>query len=160
MLASEIIEIIASAGGRIWLVEDKLRVLLPESLRPMVELIRSRKLELVEKLAETPAMPAGLRLIRWEPETPPVQLSRCETVTDVDKFTRATLRQVEARLKGNGWLAGNWKLSTLLDRLAAVGCWVAVSLTGRSSSCDRPLHRLPSGRRKLHPSSPRTTALL
>jgi hypothetical protein len=126
VLATEIIERITIAGGQIWLVDDKVRARLPESLRPMVDEIRSCRADLIDELARRPAMPAGVRLIRWEPEHPPVHLSRYETVTDVDRFTRSTLLQVEARLHGNGWLAGNWTLSTLIDRLAAVGCHVAL----------------------------------
>jgi hypothetical protein len=127
VLATEIIERITIAGGQIWLVDDKVRARLPESLRPMVDEIRSCRADLIDELAQRPGMPVGVRLIFWEPKAPPVQLSRCETVTDVDRFTRSTLRQVDARLHGNCWLAGNWTLSTLIDRLAAVGCHVALA---------------------------------
>ncbi|HTF62893.1 MAG TPA: hypothetical protein VK638_09295 [Edaphobacter sp.] len=126
MLTTEIIETITSAGGQIWLVEGKIHARLPENLRSMVNVIRSRKADLIDELALRPVMPVGVRLIFWEPKDPPVQLSRCETVTDVDKFTCSTLRQVEARLHSKGWLAGNWTLATLMDRLAAVGCHVAL----------------------------------
>jgi hypothetical protein len=126
MQATEIIEKITDAGGRIWLEEDKVRARLPETLRPLVSAIRSHKAELMAELARRPAMPAGVRLIRWEPEDAPVQLSRCETATDIDGFIRSTLRQVEARLLGKNWLAGNWPLSILIDRLDAVGCHVQI----------------------------------
>jgi hypothetical protein len=69
-------------------------------------------------------MPAGVRLSHWNPKEPPVQLSRFETVVDVDKFIHSTLWQVEARMLGKDWQAGNWTLSTLVERLAAVGCHV------------------------------------
>jgi len=78
------------------------------------------------EVARRPAMPAGVRLIRWEPKAAPVRLSKCSTVTDIDKFVHSTLRQVEARLYGKDWLAGNWTLSTLLARLEACGCCVAL----------------------------------
>jgi len=126
MQPAEILENVEAVGGQLWVVGDMLRMRLPESSRPLVEQIRMWKPDIIDLLATRPSMPAGVRLIRWEPKPPPVQLSRYETVTDVDRFTRSTLLQVEARLQGNSWLAGNWTLSTLLDRLAAVGCHVAL----------------------------------
>jgi hypothetical protein len=124
MQATEIIDKITNAGGQIWLEEDKVRARLPETLRPLVNVIRSHKPELIAELARRPAMPAGVRLVSWSPRKAPVQLSECLTVTDVDKFIRSTLRQVEARLSGKSWLSGGWTLSTLLDRLEACGCFV------------------------------------
>ena len=125
MQLNEIIRTVYAAGGRLWLEGDKLHARLPEKLRPLVPVIRERKPEIVDLLSQRPAMPAGVRLVRWEPKIAPVELSRCETVVDVDKFIRSTLMQVEARLHGKDWLAG-WTLSTLIDRLAAVGCHVTL----------------------------------
>jgi hypothetical protein len=71
-------------------------------------------------------LPAGVRLIRWVPATAPVHLSRFETVTHLDIFVRTTLAQLDARLHGKTWLAGNRTLSTLLARLEACGCIVAL----------------------------------
>jgi hypothetical protein len=126
MHAIEIMETVAAVGGQLWADGETLRMRLPESSRPLVEEIRAWKLDIMDMLEKRPAMPSGVKLIRWKPKNAPVQLSRCETITDVDRFTRSTLLQIEARLHGNSWLAGNWTLSTLLDRLAAVGCHVAL----------------------------------
>jgi hypothetical protein len=126
MQPAEILENVEAVGGQLWVVGDMLRMRLPESSRPLVEQIRTWKPDIMDLLATRPAMPVGVRLLRWEPKQPPVQLSRYETVTDVDRFTRSTLLQVEARLHSNDWLAGNWTLSTLIDRLAAVGCHVVL----------------------------------
>ena len=126
MQATEIIDKINSAGGRIWLEEDKVRARLPETLRPLVNVIRSQKPELMVELARRPAMPAGVRLIRWEPKDAPVKLSQCSTVTHTEKFIRATLVQLAARLSGKDWLDGGWGLSSLLSRLEACGCYVAL----------------------------------
>jgi hypothetical protein len=126
MQATEIIGRITSAGGRIWLEEDKVRARIPETLRSLEGMIRSHKPELMVELARRPSMPVGVRLISWSPKDAPVQLSECSTVTDVDLFIRSTLRQVEARLSGKDWLAGGWGLSGLLARLEACGCCVAL----------------------------------
>ena len=126
MLASEIIDKITRAGGRIWLEEDKVRARLPETLRPLVSLIHSHKPELMAELARRPAMPAGVRLVRYAPVAPPVKLSQCETVVDTEKFIRTMLMQIDARLHDRNFLAGNWPLSELLARLAALGCRVAL----------------------------------
>ncbi|MGC1361018.1 MAG: hypothetical protein WA826_07580 [Silvibacterium sp.] len=79
-----------------------------------------------EDFARRPAMPSGVRLGSYAPATPPVKLSQCETVTDTGKFIQSTLRQVDARLHNQNFLAGNWTLSELLARLAACGCRVAL----------------------------------
>ena len=90
--------------------------------------LRLHKAEIIELLRTStpkpgvPPMPAGVRLVRWEPKVPPVELSRYETVTNTDQFIRTTLRQLDAHLQGKTWLAGNWGPSTLIARLEAVGC--------------------------------------
>jgi hypothetical protein len=126
MQAAELLAMVSAAGGQFWLEEGRVRARLPESLRPMVDVLREHRDEIIELLSSRPDMPAGVRLIHWDLKNAPVQLSRCETATDVDQFVRSTLRQVEARLRGKNWLAGNGTPTTLIDRLAACGCIVAL----------------------------------
>jgi hypothetical protein len=126
MLACEIIDTIVGAGGQIWQVEDRIRARLPQSIGSIAELIRQQKAELLIALAPRPPLPPHVQLIRWAPVEAPIRLCRWETVIDIDAFIRSTLRQVEARLKGQTWLAGNWALSILIDRLAAVGCFISL----------------------------------
>jgi hypothetical protein len=71
-----------------------------------------------------PAMPPGVKLVRWGPLPTPVQINRCEIVTDTRKFIESTLRQLAARLRGEDWAAGNWGMSELIGRLEAVGVTV------------------------------------
>jgi len=123
---SELIQTVESAGGRFMVVGDRLGIVPATVAAQVMEELRQRKLEIIDLLLQRPAMPAGVRLIRWEPKDPPVRLSPCETVEDVDKFIRSTLMQVEARLSGNDWLDGGWGLSGLLARLEACGCVVAL----------------------------------
>ena len=125
--AAEILENISAAGGSIWLDGDLVRMRLPESLRPLVDVLRQHKAEIIEILSQRPQMPGGVRLLSWNPKAAPVQLSLCETVVGVEKFIEATLAQVDARLHDKNWLAGNWPLSELLARLEAVGCVVELA---------------------------------
>jgi hypothetical protein len=128
MTAVELIDTVEQAGGLLTVVGDgdRVRARLPESLMPLVTVIREMKPELIELLLQRPAMPAGVRLIRWNPKAAPVRLSECSTVTNVDLFIRSTLMQLEACLNGKPWMGGNWGLSRLLERLEAVGCLVAL----------------------------------
>ena len=48
-------------------------------------------------------------------------------MTDVDKFACATLAELGHALAGRNWLAGNWSIRTLIERLEQVG--VVVELT-------------------------------
>jgi hypothetical protein len=77
-------------------------------------------------------VPKGVKLISWKPKPPPVRLSDYETVTDVDKFVRSVLRQLDHCLKGETWLAGNWSLEVLLKRLAMCGCVVELQDPGKA----------------------------
>ena len=126
MQATEILDTVSAAGGQLWLDGDKVCARLPESLRPLVPVIREMKPQLIELLALRPALPAGVRLVSWNPKTAPVRLSPCSTVTDTEKFIRTTLMQLAARLSGKDWLAGGWGLSGLLTRLEVCGCVVAL----------------------------------
>ena len=92
----------------------------------MDELRANKLLLLAELMVRRPALPDGVRLIRWEPKAAPVRLSEYSTVTDTEKFIRTTLIQLAARLSGKDWLDGGWGLSGLLARLEACGCVVAL----------------------------------
>ena len=105
---------------------DRLGIVPREAAATVIDELRQHKAELLAELARRPAMPAGVRLIRWEPKAAPVRLSECSTVTDTEKFIRTTLMQLEARLSGKDWLDGGWGLSGLLARLEACGCVVAL----------------------------------
>ena len=125
MQAEEIIHQITSSGGQIWVEGDKVRARLPERLRPLVSVIHSLKPELIAELGRRPQMPAGVRLVSWQPKAAPVRLSECSTVTNVEKFISVTLVQLEASLCGRQWHAG-WPLSVLLERLVGVGVVVVL----------------------------------
>lgn len=124
--ALSLIRAVEAKGGRItvdgsWLVIDP-----REAGEPIADELLRHKAEIIALLQVLPPMPTGVRLVRWEPKTPPVQLPSGSTVVEVELFARSTLRQLDAQLQGKTWLAGNWDLSALLARLEAVGCFVAL----------------------------------
>jgi hypothetical protein len=74
-------------------------------------------------------MPPGVRLLKWEPKEPPIAIVHMGIINNVEKFVAATLLQLEARLEGKDFLAGNWTLRELVDRLEKVGVDVEVENT-------------------------------
>ena len=128
MQAREILQTVESGGGAVWLAGEALRYRVPESMLPLLDELRLRKWELMELLEQRPTIPPGVKLVRWEPLSAPVQLNRCVTVTDTGKFIESTLRQLGARLRADDWEAGDWSVSELIGRLESVG--VVVTLIG------------------------------
>jgi len=126
MQALEIIRTIESVGGELWIDGERLGYRVPESAVYLVDEILVSKWELLDLLHQRPLMPAGIRLMRWQPATPPVRLNGFSIVTNTEMFIRRTLEQVEARLAGNDWQAGHLSLTELIERLAAVGVIVAL----------------------------------
>jgi hypothetical protein len=62
-------------------------------------------------------MPEGIRLLACTPKEPPVAITTWAVVNDVSAFIRTTLGQLDAALRGENWLAGNWSVRELIDRL-------------------------------------------
>jgi hypothetical protein len=100
-------------------------------MAPLLEQLRANRDELVEVLRERdiPDLPPGVKLISWKPKQPPVMLNRYSVVTDCALFAKATLRQLAAALAGKEWLAGNWSIAELVNRLREVGVVVEVQHT-------------------------------
>ena len=121
MQPGEIIRTIEGAGGELWIAGESLGYRLPESAASLVDELRASKWELLELLRQRPAMPPGVRLVRWEPLSAPVSLNRWLIVLDTGRFIASTLRQLSARLSGDDFGAGNWSLSELLESLDRVG---------------------------------------
>lgn len=124
--ALELVQIVEQNGGRIRIDGEDLVISPREAAMPVLDALRRHKAELLDELGRRPAMPPGVRLVRWEPKAAPVPLSQCETVLDVELFIRTSLAQLENMLAGRRWLAGNWGLAGLVERLSAVGCHVAL----------------------------------
>jgi hypothetical protein len=131
MNALELVQAVEAAGGVLTLRGERIRYGLPEEAATLVEHLREHKEEVATILRERegcPTMPDGVRVVSWKPKEPPVVLTRCSIVTDVYKFALRTLQELEAALAGKTWLAGNWSVQELVDRLEQVGLQVEVTL--------------------------------
>jgi hypothetical protein len=114
--------VLTLSGGRI-------QYALPDSAVWLVTELRHNREELIGLLQEVttpPPMPPGVQLLKWEPKTPPIAVVRMGIVSNVDTFIDATLRELRARLEDEDFLAGNWSLRELVDRLEQVGVVVSV----------------------------------
>jgi len=89
--------------------------------RAVIDLLETRR-----AIVPEPELPQGVKLVRWVPKAAPIILTRWSVVTDCPNFIRATLVQLEAALRGKKWLAGNWTVRELLDRLEQVGCEIVL----------------------------------
>jgi hypothetical protein len=127
----ELIQIVESAGARFMVDGDRLGIFPKEAAAAVRAQLIEHKQEVLALLAQRPSLPPTVKLVRWEPKIAPVQISKCTTVVDVEKFISATLGQLAAHLNGQYWQAGNWPLATLLARLEAVGCVVELDHPGR-----------------------------
>lgn len=112
---------------RVWYPDDERRTELAEQ----IALLRAQRAEVAAYLrtrAVIPPMPSGVRLVRWEPKSAPVILTHYAVVTDVPRFISMTLLELRTALAGKRWLAGNWSVRELIDRLAQCGVLVESQL--------------------------------
>ena len=148
MTAPELIQTIEAAGGVLTLKGDRIRYELPEDAASMIDMLRQYRDEVLGVLRERErpkshpdpyavalekttqvaplTMPTGVRLLRWSPERPPVVIERWAVVNDVPQFIQSTLSQLQAAMAGESWLAGNWSIRDLVERLERVGVKVSV----------------------------------
>ena len=80
----------------------------------------------VSKVSEIPPMPAGVRLVRWEPKPAPVAIDVCSIVVDVAKFVQTELSALDSRLNNPWTIRGGFTVPQILDRLAQVGVLVVL----------------------------------
>ena len=151
MTAPELVRRIEEVGGTLSLNGDRIRYELPEDAAPMIEVLRQYREEVIGVLRERerpeagedcpdpyavalrrttqsdpPPLPKGVRLLQWAPRLPPVAIESWAVVNDVPQFIETTLGQLQAAMIGNNWLAGNWSVRQLVDRLEQVGVKVSV----------------------------------
>lgn len=135
MTVVDIVSEIEAAGIALRLDGEKIRVWYPdderrEELAGQIALLRNHRAEVAAYLkarSTVPAIPDGLRLVRWEPKPAPIALTRVEIVTDVSMFVAMTLLELKEALGGQRWLAGNRSVRELIERLEECGVVVEVN---------------------------------
>ena len=129
---AEMVAEVEAMGVEFRLAGGKVKASIPSDMQrhmaPLLERLRANREQLVDVLRQRdiPPMPPGVRLIAWNPKQPPVIVERWSVVTDVVLFVRSTLEQLRLALAGNNWLAGNWSVRDLCERLEQVGVRVEV----------------------------------
>jgi hypothetical protein len=101
MTAIEALQAVEKAGGSLALNGCQIKYAIPKPAAWLVAELKQNRAEWIELLRESrtpPPMPPGVRLLKWEPKTPPVAIVRMGIVSNVDKFIGATLREC-----GRGW---------------------------------------------------------
>lgn len=140
MTPAQVLLEIEKSGGSLRLDRDQIRYAIPKPAAWLVPEVRKQRGAIVALLGRRrpnpPPMPTGIRLLRWAPKAPPVLLQHCSVVIEVEKFIAATLAQLQARLRGNDFAAGNWSERELVDRLEQVGVEVEVERDLRSTKHD------------------------
>lgn len=138
MTAEQLVTSIEAAGGALAVSEGRIRYTMPTRIAPLLEALRvNRKavIHLLERRCREVAelrLPCGIKLVRCAPKVAPIVLTRWSVVMDTHQFIKATLAQMEAALCNKDWLAGNWNLRELVDRLEQVGVQIEVGNLGSS----------------------------
>jgi hypothetical protein len=73
-----------------------------------------------------PPLPKGVRLVRYEPKTPPVAINLVSVVTNVDKFLRYSLAELDARLHNPVQIRAGGSVFEILSKLAEAGLELAI----------------------------------
>jgi hypothetical protein len=132
MTAIEVLHAVERVGGSLALNGNQIKYAIPRPAVWLVTELKQHREELIGLLREEgtpPPMPTGVRLLKWQPKDPPVAIVHMGIVGNVHKFAAATLLQLQARLDGKDYLAGNWSLREILDRLEQVGVAVEIEST-------------------------------
>ena len=82
-----------------------------------------------------PPLPSGLRLIRYQPKSPPVAVQPCIVVTDVEAFINHYLAELDARLHHPLQIRGGGGVWEILLKLQEAGVELALE----------PVNRVPPG---------------
>jgi hypothetical protein len=66
-------------------------------------------------------LPEGVKLLRYERRAPPVAVTVCSIVTDIDKFVRRAVEELDARLHHPVQIKAGDSVFELLSKLADCG---------------------------------------
>jgi hypothetical protein len=76
-------------------------------------------------------LPKGVRLISYKPKTPPLAIELISVVTNVDKFLRHYLGELDARLNRPLQIRAGGSVFEILSKLAEVGLEVTIDAPQR-----------------------------
>lgn len=130
----ELLEQVEGLGGALTLDGERIRIRIPEDKAHLLDKLRAHREEVVLLLRsreKIPSMPEDVRLMRWEPKSPPVMLTHYAVVTDVRRFVSMTLLELKAAIAGKRWQSGNWSVRELVDRLEQCGVHVEIESAER-----------------------------
>ena len=140
--APEVVSRIEKLGGYLALdVDGSIRYRVPKDspeAHALLATVRAEKKNILAYLRarpvlKAPAMPKGVRLIRWEPKTAPVAIDVCSVVVDVPRFIEGELHALESRLNNPWTIRGGFTVSQILDRLNQAGLEVELDPKGGAS---------------------------
>jgi hypothetical protein len=138
---TELLEVLAeieAAGAAVQLAGGKIRIRYREEpqrehLADQVNFLRAHRDDVVEWLkvrTTIPAMPPGVRLLKWSLKETPVAIEACAIVTDSALFARTTLEQLAIALaEPKRWVG--WTVPQLIDRLYQIGVDVDLAPCGK-----------------------------
>ncbi|MFY9582913.1 MAG: hypothetical protein WAR21_00295 [Candidatus Acidiferrales bacterium] len=129
----EVLAEVEAAGAALRLDGEKVRIRYQEELQrrqlaQLIAFLRAHRHEVADLLrarAVIPAMPPGVRLLRWNLKQPPIAIETCGVVVDPALFARSSLEQLRVALaEPRRWVG--WTIPQLIDRLRQVGVEVAL----------------------------------
>lgn len=131
--AEQVIERIEVAGGVLSVRGDRIHCQLPEDAAHLLDELKAHKGEVIAclKRRAVPPMPDGVELLTWNPKRPPVAITQCAVVTDVERFVAATLQQLGRLLLRRQ--PDYHRLRDLVDALEQCGVVVKVAGIGSAS---------------------------
>jgi len=143
MTVPELVQQIEAIGGVLTLCGERIRYELPQGIAgPRLAALLQNRDEVLRVLRERERaegcclhqphpqpMPEGVILREWAPKQPPVVIETWSVVNDVSLFIQLTLAQLEAAVANKNWMAGNWSVRELVERLEQVGVKVRVEAT-------------------------------
>jgi hypothetical protein len=136
MTPTSVWEALAAAGAlgiQLRLDGNRIQARLPDGdktrLSETLDCLRANREQLVAVLRErreVPPMPAGLKLVSWNPKDPPILIESCSVVVEVPLFIRSTLTQLSVAMSNrNRWIG--WTVEQLMNRLNQAGVVVELN---------------------------------
>ena len=136
MKPEDLIQAIEAAGGRLAIKNERIAYIVPGDAVELLDALRSNREAVLDHLRDKnsiPAMPPGVRLLRWMPQEPPLILLNYTVVNDVVGFIHQTLHQLGSTLGDQNPPVANASARELTERLGKAGIRVEIVRDQRRS---------------------------